>query len=225
MASAAFTRAASAAAATISNASNRTRWSFLEVRVVSIWTTPSEVRVIATDVHGRSGRSCGVRCYPRPMVKRVLPAVSVEDATHEVTELWAAYRAARAASGTQVEFEVLRAKVRSARARAKKRSEEPGFSTLAQQLTDLGEYIKRFMPRDGSPPVDPVALGAEVVLIEKDLRAAVTPKAKRAVVARVARVLERIEAARALDPDGDPDHDAYVHIEEHLGLLGFSTAE
>jgi hypothetical protein len=137
---------------------------------------------------------------------------SLETATLEMNELWGTYRSLRDANASATKFEELKKKVRSAKARAKK----AGFSTIAQQLTDLGEYIKRYKPREGVVRANPDDLHAELAAIEKTIASPETE-------ARVRRLLERIEESRALDLEGDHDHDEYVDIEERLGVLGFST--
>jgi hypothetical protein len=107
--------------------------------------------------------------------------------------------------------------------RAKKRLAEQGFSTLAQQLADLGEYLKRFKPREVVAPAAPEVLADEVAEIGRALRVASLPS--HVLVRRARSVHARIEAARAQVPDEDHDHDAYVDIEEQLWDLGFPTPD
>jgi hypothetical protein len=157
--------------------------------------------------------------------KKRPPAATIEEATQESAALWAAYREARQRSAPAAEFDALRAKVTGALSRTRKRSSEPGFSTVAQQLVDLREYIKRFQPREAAAPVSAQDLLREVNEIRRSLDGlgeGAPEDALRTLAARAAKIHERIDEARrqAPDDDVDYDHDSYVDAEEHLWDLG-----
>jgi hypothetical protein len=166
------------------------------------------------------GTATGYHAYALRMASaRTRPRATIEEATAEAMELWAIYRDARARDAPAPAFEALRSRVRGALARAKKRSSEPGFSTVEQQLRDLSGYIQQFRPREASTPASADDLLLEVDAIQRALDAlgdGAPPAARRALAGRAAGVRARIEGARALSPDDDHDHDPYVDAEELL---------
>ncbi len=144
---------------------------------------------------------------------------SVEEASAEAARLWATYRELREREASEIEIAALRGEVKSAAQRARRRAAEAGFSTLRQQLVDLGEYLRQITPRGAAAPPSAEELTREVEVLSRDvgrLGDGMSPQERAGLSTRAAVIHRRIEDARARSPDDDADHDAYVDVEEPL---------
>lgn len=144
------------------------------------------------------------------------PPATLEETTAVAQQLWAAYHDLRSGHASAAEIQALRSKVRSAVTCARKRSDEPGFSALAQQIGDIAMYLARIVPSDAAPPAKPEDLLREVDEIRRALSAGASVAARAKLARTAAAIHRRIEEARAQALNGDPDHDAYVDVEEPL---------
>lgn len=140
--------------------------------------------------------------------------LTLESATSEVDDLWAAYHAAREGNANRHVFDELSKRVRKVSVAVRKRRKDPAFSILSQRVGDLRMYLSHFKPKNLEEELDPKELEREVSALRRDLAA--TGSAVRVMRARVERLLERIRIAREACPEGDDDHDAYVSCEEQL---------
>lgn len=140
--------------------------------------------------------------------------LTLESATSEVDDLWAAYHAAREGNANRQVFDELSKRARKVSAAVRKRREDPAFAILSQRVGDLRMYLSHFKPKDLNAELDPEELEREVSSLHRDLAATGSPRG--AMRAKVEGLLERIRIAREARPEGDDDHDDYVSCEEQL---------